>query len=127
MSEVKRKKVKVEIDVVELKIQLDLAFFENMEKAKKQVADARGYDVSYGEYIQEAMEDLVKMVEDYSNKLIQASDIIKEQDNALGNPSPEEYEKIKEKKEEEPKEEEPVPEELYAHLAENYDNDPMVG
>jgi len=123
MSDVKRKTKKVEVEVVELKIELDADFFDNMEKAKKQVADQRGYDVSYGEYIQEAMEDLVQMVEEYSNKLIQASDIIKEQDNALGNPTPEEYEHIKNgEKPVDPKTgevEEDVPAELYAHIEED--------
>jgi len=125
-EEIKRKKKQVEVDVVELTIELDADFFDNMEKAKKQVAQQRGYDVSYGEYIQEAMEDLVKMVEDYSNKLIDASEIIKQQDDALGNPTPEEWEKRR-AKEESKEDDKEVPEELYGHLAENYDNDPMVG
>jgi uncharacterized protein YpbB len=128
-EDVKRKKVKVEVEVVELKIQLSTEFFDNMEKAKKQVADQRGYDVSYGEYIQEAMEDLVKMVEEYSSKLVQASEIIKEQDNALGNPTPEEYEKIKNgEKPVDPSTgevEEDVPEELYAHIIKDEDKRTM--
>ena len=129
MSDVKRKTKKVEIEVVELKIELDAEFFDNMEKAKKQVADQRGYDVSYGEYIQEAMEDLVKMVEDYSNKLIEASEIIKEQDNALGNPTPEEYEHIKNGEQpvdpETGEVESDVPEELYAHIIKDEDKRTM--
>lgn len=122
MSEVKRKTKKVEVEVVELKLELSAEFFDNLEKAKKQVADNRGYDVSYGEYIEEAMNDLVKMVEDYSTKLYQASEIIKKQDAALPL-APEEQE------EPEPGEPQPgeVPPELYAHLKENEENDPSYG
>ena len=79
MSEVKRKKVKVEKEVVELTIQLSAEFFDNMDKAKKQVADNRGYDISYGEYIEEAMNDLVKMVGELQDKVIEASQIIQAQ------------------------------------------------
>ena len=123
MSEVKRKTKKVEVEVVELKLELSAEFFDNLEKAKKQVAAARGYDISYGEYIEEAMNDLVKMVEDYSTKLIQASELIKKQDAALPLASEEEPE------EPEPGEPQPgeVPPELYAHLKENEKNDPSYG
>lgn len=117
MSEVKRKKVKVEKEVVELTIQLSAEFFDNMDKAKKQVADNRGYDISYGEYIQEAMEDLVKMVEDYSAKLYQASEIIKQQDAQLPL-APEESEEEPEPGEPQPGE---VPPELYAHIVKDED------
>jgi len=116
MSDVKRKTKKVEVEVVELKIELSAEFFDNMDKAKKQVADARGYDVSYGEYIEEAMNDLVKMVEDYSTKLIQASEIIKQQDSQLPLAPEEEAEP-------EPGEPQPgeVPPELYAHIVKDED------
>ncbi len=53
-----------EVEVVELKIQLSSEFFNNMDEAKKQVAEQRGYDVSYGEYIEEAINDLINMVEE---------------------------------------------------------------
>ncbi len=122
-NEVKRVMKKVEVEVVELKIQLSSEFFNNMDEAKKQVAEQRGYDVTYGEYMEEALDDLVKMVEEYSAKLIQASDIIKEQDNALGNPTPEEYKKIKDgEKPVDPESgevEEDVPESMYAHIVED--------
>lgn len=116
MSDVKRKKKKVEVEVVELKIELSAEFFDNMDKAKKQVADARGYDVSYGEYIEEAMNDLVQMVEDYSTKLIQASEIIKQQDSQL--PLAPEEESEPEPGEPQPGE---VPPELYAHIVKDED------
>ena len=133
VEEVKRKKKQIEVEVVELKIELSEIFFDNMEKAKKQVADKRGYDISYGEYIEEAMNDLVKMVGDLQDKVVEASAIIKRQDEALGNPqSAEEFERILESQKEpvDPEsgeEEAEPPEDLYAHLKENEKNDPMYG
>lgn len=126
MSDVKRKKVKVEAEVVELKIQLSAEFFDRMDEAKKMVADKRGYDVSYGKYMEEAMDDLVKMVEEYSAQIVQASEIIKQQDDMLGNPSREDVEGEKpiDPKTKKPEE---APESMYGHLAENYENDPMIG
>lgn len=122
MSDVKRKKKKVEVEVVELKIELSAEFFDNMDKAKKQVADARGYDVTYGEYIEEAMNDLVQMVEDYSAKLIQASEIIKKQDSQLPLAPQEPEEEDREPGEPQPGE---VPAELYAHIVKDEDKRTM--
>ena len=120
-DEVKRVKKQIEVDVVRLKVELSAAFFDNMDKAKKQVADKRGYDVTYGEYIEEAMNDLVKMVDDYSYKLQQASELIKKQDAMLGEPVysvdiPEPEEPVDPESGEE--ETEPAPE-LYAHIEED--------
>ena len=117
-NEVKRKTKKVEVEVVELKIELSAEFFDQMETAKKQVADQRGYDVTYGEYIEEAMNDLVKMVETYSEKLYQASEIIKKQDAELPLAEPEPGEVV----EGEPPE---VPVELYAHIIKDEDKHTM--
>ena len=117
-EEVKRVKKVVEVDVVELKIDLSAEFFDNMEKAKKQVADKRGYDISYGKYIEEAMNDLVKMVSELQDKVVEASHIIQEQDKALGQAEvvvePEPGEKV----EGEPSD---VPDELYAHIVKDED------
>ena len=119
-EEVKRKKKVVEVDVVELTVELSEVFFNNMDKAKKQVADKRGYDISYGEYIEEAMNDLVKMVDDYAYKLEQASNLIKKQDEMLGQPvysvDIPEPEPVDPETEEEEKE---APENLYAHIEED--------
>ena len=88
-----------------------------MEKAKKQVADKRGFDISYGEYIEEAMNDLVKMVGELQDKVIEASHIIQTQDEALG--------QAEIVKDEEPKapdgEPAEVPDELYAHIVADED------
>ena len=65
----KVKKIVSKKEIVELKITLDAEFFDNMDMAKTQVAEQRGYDITYGEYIQEAMEDLVKMVGQLSEEL----------------------------------------------------------
>jgi hypothetical protein len=82
----KRERTVVE-ETVELKIELSAKFFDMMEKAKKDVAKRRGYDISYGKYIEEAMEDLVDMVKglerevikrDYENKLPSVVDKTKE-------------------------------------------------
>lgn len=129
-DEVERKKKQIEIDIVELKVEFDEEFFERMETAKKEVANKRGYDVSYGEYIQEAMDDLVKMVDEYGAKLIEASEIIRKQDAALGNPTQEEFEAI-EKGEDpidpETKKPEDAPEELYAHIIKDESKEVMYG
>ena len=72
MVETIKRKVKKSIvkeEIVELKIQLSAEFFDNMDQAKLAVAEQRGYDITYGEYIQEAMEDLVKMVGQLSEEL----------------------------------------------------------
>lgn len=121
-EEVKRKKVQVEVNVVELKVQLSEEFFNNMEKAKKQVADKRGFDISYGEYIEEAMNDLVKMVGELQEKVVEASQIIMKQDEALGA-----AEVIKEPEPGEEIEGEPgeVPPELYAHIIKDEDKRTM--
>jgi len=120
-QEVKRIKKQIEVEVVELQVELSEEFFENMEKAKKMVADKRGYDISYGEYIEEAMNDLVKMVGELQDKVVEASQIIMKQDEALGAAEvvvPEPGEKV----EGEPEE---VPPELYAHIIKDEDKRTM--
>ena len=105
MSNIERKKKQIEIDVVELKVEFDADFFDDM-----------------------ALEDLVTMVENYGAKLQDAAEIIKKQDNALGNPSPEEFKKIEEGKPVDPETgevEEDVPEELYAHIIKDEDKRTM--
>ena len=118
---VKRKTKKVEVEVVELKIELSAEFFDNMEKAKKQVADQRGYDIEYGEYIEEAMNDLVKMVGELQDKVVEASQIIMKQDAELTGPEQREPEPG-EKVEGEPA---AVPDELYAHIIKDEDKRTM--
>jgi hypothetical protein len=109
---VRKKKERVIIDEsVELKIELSAKFFDNMDKAKKQVAEQRGYDVSYGEYIEECLDDLVKMVRKMEEELIKRDFV-----DGL----PEVVDKSEEpvEVEEEPKEGE-VPAHLYAHIEED--------
>jgi translation initiation factor IF-3 len=121
MSDVKRikKQVVTEEEIVELKIQLSARFFDQMEKAKAAVAKERGYDVGYGEYLEECLDDLVTMVKqledhivktDYQNQLPQVKDNNK-------NDGKDEEAAVKEGE---------VPPELYGHLEENYENDPMI-
>lgn len=117
MSEdVKRKNVMVETEVVELKIEVSAEFFATVEKAKKEVADKRGYDVSYGQYFEEAMNDLVAMVDEYGSKLIEASQIIQKQDEELSKPVVQ-----GEPVDPETKEPEEAPPELYAHIIKDED------
>ncbi len=112
MSEeiVRKKKERVVVDeTVELKIELSAQFFDNMEKAKKKVADQRGFDISYGEYIEEAMNDLVKMVRSMEDELIR-----RDYEDGL----PEVIDKSE--LDEDPEELEPeVPPHLYAHIEED--------
>ena len=115
-EEVQHKTVMVEKRIVELKVEVSEDFFKTMEKAKKEVADKRGYDVSFGEYIEEAMNDLVLMVDEYGAKLIEASKIIHEQDEALGKLE------VEEPVDPETGEvEAEVPDELYAHIIDDKD------
>ena len=122
-EEVKRVKKQVEVEAVELKIELTAQFFDNMEKAKKQVADQRGYDISYGEYIEEAMNDLVKMVGELQDKVIEASQIIQAQDAELTGPAQREEQPPED--DDEPKTAEGVPEHLYAHIVKDEDKHVM--
>jgi hypothetical protein len=116
MSEeiVRKKKERVVVDeTVELKIELSAEFFDNMDKAKKKVADQRGFDISYGEYIEEAMNDLVKMVRSMEDELIR-----RDYEDGL----PEVIDKSEEEKPVDPSTgevEEDVPPELYAHIEED--------
>lgn len=129
-EKVERKKKKIEVDVVKLTIELPAEFFDNMDKAKKQVAAQRGYDVTYGEYITEAMNDLVKMVESYSVKLKQADDIIKSQDEAISAAlKAEGVEIVQEElpKDPEGQEETDAPADLYAHIEEDSAKEIMYG
>ncbi len=119
VKEVKRKVKKVEVEVVELKVELPAEFFDNMDKAKAEVAKMRGYDISYGEYIVEAMEDLVKMVEDLSVKVTKAKDIISGLQEVPKEEKPLEPEPGTEVSETE------VPAELYAHIIKDEDKHTM--
>lgn len=128
-EEIVRKKKQVEVNVVEMKIEVSELFFNNMEKAKKQVADKRGYDITYGEYLEEALNDLVKMVDDYAYKIQEASEIIKRQDEMLNGPIEEEGIVIEQKPidpETEQEETEP-PVELYAHIEKDEAKEIMYG
>ena len=128
-DEVKRVKKFIEIDVVEMKIQISEKFYNNMVKAKKEVADKRGYDISNGEYIEEVIDELMAMVDSYGKQLQDAAAIIKEQDDALGNPTLEEYQDMKNgekpKDPESGEDEIEAPEELYAHIIKDEDKRTM--
>ena len=117
----------VEVESVELKIEISEDFFQTMETAKKSVEDKTGREYSYGEYVEAAMNDLVQMVEEVSNKLVEASGIIQKQDDALGNPTQEEFEKIEKGEPVDPESGEPeeVPPELYAHIIKDEDKHTM--
>ena len=116
MSEevVRKKKERVVVDeTVELKIEVSALFFDNMDKAKKKVAEARGFDVSYGEYLEEAMNDLVKMVRSMEDELVRRDyeDQLPEvKDNSI---------EIEQEVIEEDDEEKEAPAHLYAHIEED--------
>lgn len=117
-DEIKKVKKQVEVNVVEMKIEVSEKFFDNMDKAKKQVADKRGFDMTYGEYIEEAMEDLVKMLDEYGAKIMEAHEIIQRQDQMLGL---EQKELVEEEPVDPDGEPDKVPDELYAHIVADED------
>lgn len=123
VDEVKKVKKVVEVEVVEMTIEVSDKFYEQMKAAKKMVADKRGYDISNGEYIEEAMNDLVQMVEELQNKVIEASQIIQKQDEALG--AAEVVDSIVGEEDDVPKTAEGVPEDLYAHIVKDEDKHTM--
>jgi gas vesicle protein len=95
----KVKKIVSEKEVVELTIELSAEFFDNMDKAKQEVAVQRGYDITYGEYMEEALNDLVKMVGQLSEE-IQKMSMQQQQDIMSMIPEVKDNSKKEEKKEE---------------------------
>jgi hypothetical protein len=59
----------VEVEMVEMNIQVTKAFFDTMQKAKADVAQKRGFDITNGEYIEQAMDDMVYMIESLHDQL----------------------------------------------------------
>lgn len=122
-EEVKRvkKEVVVEEEVVEMKIEISAKLFDQIEKAKKEVADKRGYDISYGKYIEEAFNDFIIMIgqqNEHIQKLtahIEAGAAIPPVvDNKAGEKSPEEKEA-----------EAAAMEQMYGHISKSGKGDPM--
>ena len=60
-----------EVPMVELKICVSKEFFDTMKRAKTDVAKKRGFDISYGTYIEQAMDDMVYMIESLNDQLTQ--------------------------------------------------------
>jgi hypothetical protein len=122
VDEVKVKKKQIEKEVVEVTVEMDKQFFDNMMKSKADVAEKRGYDVTIGEYIVEAMDDMVRMIDDLSKKV-----------NALG--AQVQYQQgmpVVKENEQEPEPgthvtEEPAPEGMYAKTTNKELKDPMFG
>jgi hypothetical protein len=69
VDEVKVKKKQIEKEVVEVTVEMDKQFFDNMMKSKAEVAEKRGFDITIGEYIVEAMDDMVRMIDDLAKKV----------------------------------------------------------
>ena len=120
MSDVKRiKKQKiVEEEIVELTIELSGEFYDGLIKAKEKLAEQRGFDISTGSYIEQSLNELVEMVKQMEDHIVKS-----EYEKKL----PEVVDKNDGKDLEAAEEEGKVPPELYAHLEENYENDPMIG
>jgi len=119
-EEVKRikKQIVTEEEVVELKIELSGKFYDGLIEAKAKLAEARGFDITIGEYMEQSLEELVEMVKQMEDHILKS-----EYDKKL----PEVVDKNDGKDLEAAAAEEEVPPELYAHLEENYENDPMIG
>lgn len=111
----------VEETVVELTIEISEKLFENIEKAKKEVADKRGYDVSYGEYIEEAFDDFLVMIDNLAKSNAELMKVVEYQNGLpqVVEREPEPGEKV----EGEPPE--PAPENMYGHISKDGKGDPM--
>lgn len=122
-EEVKRVKklVEVEEEVVEMKIEISGKLFDQIEKAKKEVADKRGYDVSYGKYIEEAFDDFVYMIGQMSEQIQKLTTHI-EAGAAI---PPVIDKKAAEKSEEEKEAEKAAMEQMYGHISPDGKDDPM--
>ena len=120
-DEVNVKKKIVEEEIVEMKIEISKKLFEQIEAAKKDVAEKRGYDVTYGEYIEEAFDDFIVMIDQLGQKIQELSVALQYQQGVpqVVEREPEPGEKVPE----EPAE--PAPEQMYAHTDNRDINDPM--
>jgi len=65
----KTKKTVVKEEVVEMKIEISAKLFDHIETAKAAVAEQRGFDVTYGVYIEEVINDLMEMVNQLSEQI----------------------------------------------------------
>ena len=124
MDEVKVKKKVVEHEVVELTIEMDKQFYDNMMEAKKKVAEQRGFDITTGEYIVEAMDDMVKMIDQLSKKVNELGTALQYQQ---GLPQVIERESEQELEPGTPVKDEPAPEQMYAMTDNKKIKDPMFG
>lgn len=119
-EEVNVKKKIVETEVVELKIEISKELFDRIESAKKDVADKRGYDITYGQYVEEAFEDFITMID----RLAQSNEQLKaalEYQQGM----PQVVERETEPQDPETKEAEPAPENFYAMTSNKDVKDPM--
>lgn len=116
------KVIKKEIEAIELKIELSKKFFEQVNKSKKEVAEKRGYDVSYGKYIEEAMDDMVKIIDQLSQRVQQLEAMLQYQGQI-----PQVIEKNEEPEPGTHVSEEPTPEGMYAKTTNKELKDPMFG
>lgn len=120
-EEINVKKKVVEEEVVEMKITISKKLFDEIEHAKKDVAEQRGYDVTYGEYIEEAFEDFIVMI-DRLSKTVQEMSAAQQYQQGM----PQVVEREPEPGEAVPEEPaEPAPEAMYAHTNNKELNDPM--
>lgn len=116
VKRVKKEEVIVK-EVVELKIELSADFFDKMSKAKSQVAEARGFDVSYGAYMEEAMDDMVLMIAQMQDQIMA---------NAARAELPEVVDNnANEKSDEDKAAEQAAMEQMYGHISKSGKDDPM--
>jgi len=120
-EEVNVKKKMVEEEVVEMKIEISKKLFDQIVAAKNDVAKKRGYDVTFGEYIEEAFDDFIVMIDQLGQKIQELSTALQYQQGL-----PQVVEKEPEPGEKVPEEPaEPAPEQMYAHTDNEEIKDPM--
>jgi hypothetical protein len=62
-----------EVEMIRLKdVEFSKEFFDMLEKAKKEVAAKRGYDVDYGQYIEQMTLDFIFIIDSLSKGLDEA-------------------------------------------------------
>ena len=54
----------VDQEMVKIEVEFTKKFFDLMTRSKDDVAETRGYDVEYGQYIEEAIADFLKIIDD---------------------------------------------------------------
>lgn len=116
VKRIKREEIVVK-EVVEMKIEVSGKFYDQVMKAKAQVEEQTGRKFSNGEYIEEAMDDMVLMIRQLQEQIVALDAAARLPDVQQNEASPEE--KTHDERE--------VHEQMYGHLSPDGKDDPAFG